>query len=176
MDSLNPNTIFKSVYVPNQHSVETAKSTQQSVGSVPSLVNLMDGHMSFLALNAGHNISVCCAVNMPGPSSYQMHSHYYYHRPSLPLLVLFSYQLPSPVCCPTLSAQLTTCVSPKGTHTFSLASPHTHTAAGCVQDMAQVNTAAGCVQDMAQVNTAAGCVQDMAQVNTAAGSVQDKVH
>jgi len=30
-------------------------------------------------------------------------------------------QLPIPVCCPTLSAQLTICVSPRGTHTFSLA-------------------------------------------------------
>jgi hypothetical protein len=88
---------------------ETTNSSQQSVGTVAS----MDGCMSVLALNAGLNISVCCAVYMTAPSAYQLHSHYHYHHPSLLLLVLFPYELPSPVCCPTLSAQLIMCV-PKG--------------------------------------------------------------
>jgi hypothetical protein len=96
---------------------ETTKLTQQSVGTVTST----DGHTSVLALNARPNISVCCAVYMPGPSAYQLHSHYHYHHSSLLLLVLFRYQLPSPLCCPTLSTHLTTCVSLRGTHTFSLA-------------------------------------------------------
>ena len=101
------------------------KLTQQSVGTVPS-ANLTDGHMSVLALNAGPNISVCCVVFVPGPSAYQLHSHYHYHNPSLLLLVLFLYQLPWSVCCPTLSAQLITCLSLRGTHTFSLAPLQVH--------------------------------------------------
>jgi len=108
---------------------ETTKFSQQSVGSIPSLANLMDGRMSVLVLNAGPNISVCCVVFVPVPCAYQLHSHYnYLHSSLLLLLVLFPYQLPSPVCCPTLSAQLSTCVSLRGTHTFShalsYASPH----------------------------------------------------
>jgi hypothetical protein len=39
---------------------------------------------------------------------------------------LFPYQLPSPVCCPTLSVHLTTCVSLRGTHTFSLVPIQVH--------------------------------------------------
>ena len=106
---------------------ETTKFSQQSVGSVPSLANLMDGRMSVLVLNAGPNISVCCVVFVPGPCAYQLHSHYnYLHSSLLLLLVLFPYQLPSPVCCPTLSAQLSTCVSLRGTHTFSLAPVQVH--------------------------------------------------
>ena len=46
--------------------------------------------------------------------------HYHYHHPSHLLLVFFHYQLPRPVCCPTLPAQLTTCVPLRGTHTCSL--------------------------------------------------------
>ena len=95
---------------------ETTKFTQQSVGSVPSLANVTDGRVSVLALNAGPHISVCCVVFVPGPSAYRLHSHYHYHHSSFLLLILFHYQLPRSVCCPTLSAQLTTCVSPRGTH------------------------------------------------------------
>ena len=105
---------------------ETTKFSQQSVGTVPSLVNLADGRMSVLALNAGPNISVCRVVFVPGPSAYRLHSHYHYHHSSLLLLVLFPYQLPSPVCCPTLSASLKTYVSLRGTPTFSLAPVQVH--------------------------------------------------
>jgi hypothetical protein len=97
---------------------ETTKFTQQSVGSVTSLANLMYGRMSVLALNADPNISVCCIVYLPGPSA---------HSLSLPSFLsssssysLIPLPIASPVCCPTLSAQLTTCVSLRGTHNFSL--------------------------------------------------------
>ena len=104
----------------------TTKFTHQSVGLVTSLANLMDGRTSDLGLNAGRKISVCCVVFVPGPSTYQLHTHYHYHHPSLLLLVFFPYQLPNPVCCPTLSPQRTTCVSLRGTHTFSLAPVQVH--------------------------------------------------
>ena len=102
------------------------KLTQQSVGTVPSLVNLTDGHMSVLALNAGPKISICCVVFMPGPSAYQLHSHYHYHHPSLLLLVLFPYQLPWSVCCPTVSTTYNLCVPKGNSHlvTCPSASPH----------------------------------------------------
>ena len=105
---------------------ETTKFTQQSAGLVPSLANVTDGRMSVLALNAGTNISVCCVVFVPGPSAYRLHSHYHYHHSSFLLLVLFRYQLPRSVCCPTLSAQLATCVSPRGTHNHPSAKLNAH--------------------------------------------------
>ena len=61
---------------------ETTKFTQQSAGLVPSLANVTDGRMSVLALNAGPHISVRCVVFVPGPSAYQLHSHYHYHHRS----------------------------------------------------------------------------------------------
>ena len=99
---------------------ETTKFSQQSVGSVPSLANLMDGRMSVLVLNAGPNISVCCVVFVSDPCAYQLHSHYnYLHSSLLLLLVLFPYQLPSPVCCPTPSVQLSTVKPCVLSHTVS---------------------------------------------------------
>ena len=91
---------------------ETTKFSQQSVGTLASLANLTHGRMSVLALNAGPNISLCCVVYVLGRSAYRLHGHYHYHHSCLRLLGLFHYQLPRSVCCPALSAQLTTCVSP----------------------------------------------------------------
>ena len=93
---------------------ETTKFSQQSVGSVPSLANLMDGRMSVLVLNAGSNISVCCVVFVPVPCAYQLHSHYNYlhYSSSSPSLVPLSIAKPC-VLSHTVSTTLNLCV-PKG--------------------------------------------------------------
>jgi hypothetical protein len=113
MDFLNPNTIMKSVYVPNQYSIWNYKIHQ----AVNGHSNIHGWPMPVLALNAGSNIIICLRVW----SLYTwLHSHHHYHHPFLLILVLFPYQLPSPVCCPTVSAKLTTCVSLMAIPTFSL--------------------------------------------------------
>ena len=102
------------------------KITQQSVCSISSLANPMDSHMSVLALNAGPNISVCCAVYMPGPSAYQLHTHYHYHHPSLLLLSVVPLSIAKPcVLSHTVSTTYNLCVPKGNSHllTFPNASP-----------------------------------------------------
>jgi hypothetical protein len=93
---------------------ETTKFAQQSIGTVLYMV----GRMSVLALNAGPNIFA--RLRVWSLYTWIFSHHNYHHNSLLLLLVLFPYKLPSPVCCPTLSTQLTTCVSLTPIPTFSL--------------------------------------------------------
>jgi hypothetical protein len=115
---------------------ETTKFTQQSVGSVPSLTNLMDGCMSVLVLNEGPTISVCCVVYVPGPSAYQLQSL------SLPSSIYSYSPIPlsvAKVCVlsHTFSTTYILCVPKGNSHlfTFSNARPHCKTRTGAVMVM-----------------------------------------